>query len=113
MGQNVDTKEVLSGVVSHMKYAKHVEGQDRREVWGETTNRSRDMHVRRFPFLEQDINEAFSYVGRKEVLQSMRSAQFAGKAIETKPNRIYNCAYNPIDGLDSIRETFFNLLCRS
>ena len=27
----------------------------------------------------------------------MRSMQFGGKPIEISPNRIYNCAYLPID----------------
>jgi ribonucleoside-diphosphate reductase alpha chain len=46
----------------------------------------------------------------KKVLPSMRSMQFGGKPIEISPNRIYNCAYLPIDHLDAFSETMFLLL---
>jgi ribonucleoside-diphosphate reductase alpha chain len=36
--------------------------------------------------------------------------QFGGKPIEISPNRIYNCAYLPIDHLDSFSEVMFLLL---
>jgi len=36
--------------------------------------------------------------------------QFAGKSIETSPNRIYNCAYLPIDDVRAFAETMFLLL---
>ena len=40
----------------------------------------------------------------------MRSMQFAGKPIEISPNRIYNCAYLPIDDWRAFSETMFLLL---
>jgi len=40
----------------------------------------------------------------------MRSLQFGGKPIEISPNRVYNCAYLPIDHIDSFHETMFLLL---
>ena len=40
----------------------------------------------------------------------MRSMQFGGKPIEVAPNRIYNCAYLPIDHELSFSETMFLLL---
>ena len=40
----------------------------------------------------------------------MRSMQFGGKPIEISPNRIYNCAYLPIDHLDAFSEAMFLLL---
>jgi len=40
----------------------------------------------------------------------MRSLQFGGKPIEISPNRIYNCAYLPIDSIDAFSETMFLLL---
>ena len=40
----------------------------------------------------------------------MRSLQFGGKPIEISPNRIYNCAYLPIDHVDAFSETMFLLL---
>ena len=40
----------------------------------------------------------------------MRSMQFAGKPIEISPNRVYNCAYLPIDDWRAFSETMFLLL---
>jgi ribonucleoside-diphosphate reductase alpha chain len=40
----------------------------------------------------------------------MRSLQFGGKPIEISPNRVYNCAYLPIDHTDAFSETMFLLL---
>ena len=40
----------------------------------------------------------------------MRSLQFGGKPIEISPNRVYNCAYLPIDGIECFHEIMFLLL---
>ena len=40
----------------------------------------------------------------------MRSLQFGGKPIEISPNRIYNCAYLPIDDYRAFAEAMFLLL---
>ena len=40
----------------------------------------------------------------------MRSMQFAGKSIEISPNRVYNCAFLPINSVESFSETMFLLL---
>ena len=40
----------------------------------------------------------------------MRSLQFGGKPIEISPNRVYNCAYLPIDSIDCFHEIMFLLL---
>ena len=40
----------------------------------------------------------------------MRSMQFAGKPIEISPNRIYNCAYAPVDDYRVFSEIMFLLL---
>jgi ribonucleoside-diphosphate reductase alpha chain len=54
--------------------------------------------------------QVYKLVYDKKVLPSMRSMQFGGKPIEISPNRIYNCAYLPIDHLDAFAETMFLLL---
>ena len=58
----------------------------------------------------QKIEDAYQYVYDKKVLPSMRSMQFAGKPIEISPNRVYNCAYMPIDDLRAFSESMFLLL---
>lgn len=88
---------ILSEITVHMKYAKFVPELQRRETWHELVTRNMEMHIRKFPNLEQEIRDAYKLVYDKKVLPSMRSLQFAGKPIEISPNRIYNCAYLPID----------------
>jgi ribonucleoside-diphosphate reductase alpha chain len=46
----------------------------------------------------------------RKVLPSMRSLQFGGRPIEISPNRVYNCAFLPIDHIDAFSETMFLLL---
>jgi len=68
------------------------------------------MHIKKYPHLREEINEAYKLVMKKQVLPSMRSMQFAGKSIEVAPNRVFNCAYLPIDDWRSFSEVMFLLL---
>ena len=83
---------------------------NRRETWEELVTRNKNMHIKKYPKLKDEINEKYKLVYDKKVLPSMRSMQFGGKPIEISPNRIYNCAYLPIDHIDSFSETMFLLL---
>jgi ribonucleoside-triphosphate reductase len=102
--------KILSDITVHMKYAKYIPELQRRETWEELVDRNKAMHVRKYPSLENDINTYYKYVYEKKVLPSMRSLQFGGKPIEISPNRLYNCAYLPIDHIDSFSECMFLLL---
>src|SRR5678810_989779 len=86
-------REVLSSITVYSKYAKFLPDQHRRESWQEIGQRYRDMHVKKFPALQQEIDEAVEYVAQKKILPSMRMAQFSGKPIELNPARGYNCGY--------------------
>ena len=68
------------------------------------------MHIKKYPQLAQDIEEVYKMVYDKKVLPSMRSLQFGGKPIEISPNRVYNCAYLPVDDVHAFSETMFLLL---
>ena len=103
-------KKILSDITVHMKYAKYIDGKQRRENWKELVTRNMDMHVKKFPHLKSEISNAYQYVFSKKVLPSMRSMQFGGKPIEVSPNRIFNCAYAPIDDYRVFGEIMFLLL---
>ncbi|HIL26220.1 MAG TPA: hypothetical protein EYG21_02335 [Nitrospinaceae bacterium] len=103
-------KQILSDITVHMKYAKYNEFLQRRETWDELVIRNKRMHMKKFPELKDEINDVYKYVHNKEVLPSMRSMQFGGKPIEVAPNRIFNCAYLPIEDWRSFSETMFLLL---
>jgi ribonucleoside-diphosphate reductase alpha chain len=102
--------EILSDITVHMKYAKYIPELNRRETWEELVDRNKQMHIRRYPGLENDIETYYKYVYEKKVLPSMRSLQFGGKPIEISPNRLYNCAFLPIDNIIGFSEVMFLLL---
>ena len=102
--------EILSDITVHMKYARYLHDENRRENWTELVTRNMLMHIKKFPTLEKEIREAYQFVFDKKILPSMRSMQFAGKPIEISPNRIFNCAYAPIDDLRVFGEIMFLLL---
>lgn len=93
------------------KYARYRPEDKRREIHTETVLRVEDMHVGRFPELEEEIRAAFKFVHRRDVLPSMRSMQFAGVAALRQNARIYNCTYSPIDRVRVFQEAFYLLLC--
>jgi len=102
--------EILSDLTVFSKYAKHIKKLNRRETWNEIVDRYEKMMVDKYPQLAEDIVSKAQYIRDKKVLPSMRSLQFAGRAAEVSPNRIYNCAYLPIDSIYSFSETMFLLL---
>ena len=102
--------KILSDITVHMKYAKYLPDSNRRESWEEIVLRNVNMHTKQYPHLKDEIEEVYKMVYDKKVLPSMRSMQFGGKPIEIAPNRIYNCAYMPIDHVDSFSEAMFLLL---
>jgi len=104
------SSKILSDITVYMKYARYLKKENRRETWEELVTRNKNMHLKKYPQLEEEIINAYQYVYDKKVLPSMRSMQFGGKPIEVAPNRIYNCAYLPVDSWLSFSETMFLLL---
>jgi len=104
------SNEILSDITVYMKYAKYMPELNRRETWTELVTRNKNMHIKKYPELKENIEEVYKLVYEKKILPSMRSLQFGGKPIEISPNRVYNCAYLPIDHIDSFSEVMFLLL---
>jgi ribonucleoside-diphosphate reductase alpha chain len=100
----------LSEITVYMKYARFIPEKNRRETWEELVTRNKEMHQRKYPQLKDEIENVYKFVYDKKVLPSMRSLQFGGKPIEISPNRIYNCAYLPIDDWRAFGEVMFLLL---
>lgn len=107
------TTKMLSDVTVFAKYARYLPAKGRRESWHELVTRNKEMHLRKYAGHEDAvklIHDAYEYVYAKKVLPSMRSLQFGGYPIEMAHNRIYNCAYLPIDHTDAFSELMFLLL---
>ena len=102
--------QILSEITTHLKYAKFNPEVQRRETWHELVTRNKEMHVKKYPHLVEEIENAYQFVYDKKVLPSMRSMQFAGKPIEINNARIFNCSYLPIDDYRAFSEIMFLLL---
>ena len=104
------SNQILSDITVYMKYAKYMPELNRRETWEELVTRNKNMHIKKYPDLKENIEKVYKLVYEKKILPSMRSLQFGGKPIEISPNRVYNCAYLPIDHIESFNEIMFLLL---
>jgi ribonucleoside-triphosphate reductase (thioredoxin) len=110
-----DTTKSIADYIFTSKYARYLEEHNRRETWGESVDRVKQMHLKKYDFLDasdkHEIEEVFDLVGDKKVLPSMRSMQFGGKAVEAHNARLYNCAVMHVDSIRSFSEAFYLLLC--
>lgn len=104
------SNEILSEITVFSKYAKYLPEKQRRETWEELVTRNKEMHQRKYPKIKDQIEKVYEHVYAKKVLPSMRSLQFGGAPIELAPNRIYNCAYLPIEDIEAFAESMFLLL---
>lgn len=103
--------DILSDITVYNKYAKFTPALGRRENWTELVLRNCEMHARKYPQLADEIYAVYGkFVLPKKILPSMRSLQFGGRPIEFANNRIYNCAYLPINHSDAFSEMMFLLL---
>ena len=104
-------KKALSDITVFNKYAKFLPKKSRRENYLEISHRNRDMNIRKYPQIANAILDAYAkFVDKKRVLPSMRSMQFGGRPIELAENRIFNCAYFPIEHTRAYAELMFLLL---
>ena len=107
----VKENQILSEFIVFSKYARYLDGFNRRETWEEICIRNMNMHVKKYPQLKKEIRNLYKdYVLTKKVLPSMRSLQFGGKAIEVNEARLYNCSYMPANHIKFFSELMFLLL---
>ena len=55
------SNEILSDITVYMKYAKYIPELERRETWEELVKRNEDMHIKRYPKLEEQIRDCLLY----------------------------------------------------
>jgi len=107
----LDSKQFLSEIVTYAKYAKYKPEINRRENWEELVLRNAEMHANKYPQIADEIFEVYARsVLTKQVVPSMRSFQFAGKAIEVNNSRMFNCASRKLDSATAFAEVMFLLL---
>lgn len=115
----------LQDYIAVAKYSRYRKDLGRREVWPEPVERVRNMHLRRFAWVDRQpalfgvetpafadqIKSAFKAVADRRVLPSMRSMQFGGIPIEKEEARMFNCAFTFVNRIEAFRETLWLLLC--
>lgn len=104
------TQKALSDVVIFNKYAKYIPSWKKRETWDDIIIRYCQMMEQKYPQLSEEIWTNAQLLQNKQVLMSMRAAQFAGAAAIKNNTRVYNCAYLPIDHPAAFSEVMFLLL---
>ena len=56
------SNHILSDITVYMKYAKFLPAQNRRETWEELVTRNKEMHIKRYPDLNEEIENAYEFV---------------------------------------------------
>ncbi len=110
-------KQIISNITTYGKYSRFDPLLNRRETWPETVARNKQMHMDKFKHLYENDSEfrdlldaSYDAILNYKILPSMRSIHFGGKAIEVSNNRMYNCAFLPIDSFTAFSEAMFLLL---
>ena len=62
------SNRILSDITVYMKYAKYIPELNRRETWEELVTRNKNMHIKKYPQLKDEINEKYKLVYEKKVL---------------------------------------------
>jgi ribonucleoside-diphosphate reductase alpha chain len=104
------TQQALSDTVIFNKYAKYNPAAKKRETWSDIVYRYCKMMGDKYPQLSEEIWNNSQFLLNKQVLMSMRAAQFSGAAAVKNNARVYNCAYLPIDHPAAFSEIMFLLL---
>lgn len=103
--------KVIKEFIHLTRYAKWQDDKKRREItWEETSSRSRDMHISRYPQVKDLIAWAYEKVDARAVLPSMRSMQFGGAAQLAHNAKGYNCAFSLCNRIKFFSEAFYLLL---
>lgn len=100
--------------IAASRYARFIDEKNRRETWGETTQRFVDYIFSRTDAITNNEGlkkEVFDAIYNHEVMPSMRAMMTAGKSADRDNTCVYNCSYLPVDDPKSFDEAMFILLC--
>ena len=106
-----ESLKLLSDLTYYMKYSRYLPDNKRREIWMETVERNKTMHLSRFPQQKDLIDKTYSFMLDRKILPSGRSMQFGGDGILKNHNRIYNCSAVGISEIRDFSDLFYLLLC--
>ena len=49
------SSKILSDITVYMKYARYLKEENRRETWKELVTRNKNMHLKKYPQLSEEI----------------------------------------------------------
>lgn len=100
----------LQSYIHISRYARWLDGENRRETWDETVNRYAEFFKNRFPdtYPETKIANA---IRNLSVMPSMRALMTAGPALDGSELAGYNCSAIAIDHVRVFDEILYVLLC--
>lgn len=96
------------------RYARWLEGDNRRENWDETVTRLIEYYQNRVVETAGEcppLGELYDAIYNLEVMPSMRAMMTAGPALDRCHVAAYNCAYLPVDSPRSFDEGMYILMC--
>lgn len=98
--------------IATSRYARWLDGEGRRETWGETVDRFMEFVVKpHLPDTEDDFKDLQQAILGLEVVPSMRGLMTAGPALMRDNTCAYNCSYLAVDSARAFDEAMFILLC--
>ena len=96
------------------RYARWIDGEERRENWDETVDRYMDFmqsQVEDKCNVRVDLGEVREAVLSLQVMPSMRAMMTSGPALARDNICGYNCSYIPVDSPRSFDECMYILMC--
>ena len=93
------------------RYARYLDGEQRRETWDETIDRYLQFFIDREQINNNEAQVLKKSITAQEVMPSMRCLMTAGIALERDNVAGFNCSYLPIDSPRSFDELMYILLC--
>ncbi len=56
------SNQILSEITVYMKYARYIPELNRRETWEELVTRNKEMHIKKYPKLKDEIETTYKFV---------------------------------------------------
>jgi hypothetical protein len=105
--------DVFGEFIYKRTYARWLDGEQRREDWGETVLRYRSYFLDRFDLpeeMEGKFNHACDMILNKEIVPSMRAMWTAGAALDEDNMSGFNCTFLLIDSVKSFADMLYLLM---
>ena len=98
-------------LIAASRYARWLDGEERRETFPETAKRYTDFWVNKEMITEDEAKKLGKAITDLAVVPSMRALWTAGEALDRDNAAGFNCCYTAVDHLRAFDEAFYLLMC--